>query len=394
MVTRLLVPAILLGAFAASWAAEAPPVPPPVAPATSPFPPRGKVIVAHTPESPRNGEGSFLVLNDGGLIYVYGAFTGLADTARSRIALVRSRDGGQTWSAPEILFEDPKVSLLHPSLVRLPGGGVGLAHSRLWGATRAVKIFRYSNDEAKTWSDEIPISDGSFGYMTGAHDRLLRVGETRILNTVHAKIEIKGPARKLGTFVFASDDGGLTWQKMTSQPLTCTANPANLGESGYLETSIAPLDGGELLMLGRTTSGYAYESRSKDAGRTWSEPVQSALTNPVAPVRLVRVPGSKAVVALKNAGVDPKSGWHGGERRILCSVVSQDGGRTWGRYREIEHGDAAMWYDYPAACWTGDTLHVAYRSTVVDKGSKAIDVRYVRLSKAWIMGDPGDDQAE
>lgn len=357
--------------------------------AAPPASPRGKVIVAHTPESPRNGEGSFLLLNDGQLIYVYGSFTGMGDTARSRIAVIRSRDGGGTWSAPEILLEDSKVSLLHPSLVRLPGGGVGLAHSKLWSAGRAVKVFRHSSDEARTWSDETPVSDGSFGYMTGAHDRLIRVGQTRVLNTVHAKIEIDGPRRRLGTFVFASDDGGLTWQKKTPHPLTCSDNPAGLAESGYLETSIVETDGGELLMFGRTTTGCAWESRSRDAGETWSEPVPSSLPNPVAPVRLTRVPGAKTIVALHNAGVDLASGWHGGARLVLAAQVSDDGGRTWGRCREIEHSTDGTWYDYPAACWVGDTLHVAYRSISRAKGNEFIDVRYVRLAKAWLMGaDP------
>jgi len=383
--------AAALAAQGAAQAAEAPTG----TPVTPPFPPRGKVIVAHTRESPRNGEGAFLPLADGQLMYVYGSFTGMSDTSRSRIAAVRSPDGGDTWSQPEILFQDANVSLLHPSLVRLPDGGVGLAHSKLWSATKAAKVFRRSADEGRTWSDEIPVSDGSFGYMTGAHDRFIRVGERRILNTVHAKMEISGASRKLGTFVFFSEDGGLTWRKTPQQPLTCGSNPANLSESGYSETSIVELAGGELLMLGRTTTGWAWESRSSDAGRTWSQPVQSSLPNPVAPVRLTRVPGTATVLAIHNAGVDLRSGWHGGVRTVLAARTSADGGRTWPGYREIEHSaEASTWYDYPAAYWTGDTLHVAYRSSGSDKAGRFMEVRYVRLPKSWFLQEVQREAAE
>ena len=354
--------------------------------------PRGKVIAAHTAEAPRAGEGSFLLLNDGTLIYVYGSFTGMGDTSRSRIGIVRSRDNGDAWSAPQILFEDPEVSLLHPSLVRLPGGGVGLAYSRLWGATKAAKFFRYSKDEGKTWSAEVPVSDGSFGYMTGAHDRLIRVGRQRIINTVHAKIVIKGSSRQLGTFIFASDDDGLTWHNKTPRPLTTTANPSNLPESGFLETSIVELDGGELYMVGRTTSGWLYESRSKDAGDTWSEPAQSPLANPAAPARLTRIPGTSTVVVLRNAGVDLSGGaWHGGARLVLSTQTSDDGGRTWGHYRELEHSLDGTWYDYPSVYWVGDMLHVAYRS--ISQSPRFSDVRYQRVPKAWLTEDASTVEA-
>lgn len=380
----LLAPAVVRGEEAAP-AVKAPEAAPaakaPAAKAKDTTPPRGRMIVPHTKESPRNGEGTFLTLAGGELAYVYGAFTGMGDTDRSRLGVIRSKDGGDTWSEPAILMEDAGVSLLHPSLVRLAGGGIGLGYSKLTNSTKAVKVFRYSKDEMKTWSDEIPISDGSYGYMTGAHDRMLLVGGKRIVNTVHAKIPGGAKGRALGTFVFTSDDEGLTWQKRPAELLRAPAPEGSQGEGGFYETSIAEAPGGELLQVGRTNTGYMFESRSKDAGTTWSAPEKTTVLNPVAPARVTRVPGSDALVLLRNWDPNLKPGAHG-SRTTLVLQVSRDGGRTWTEPRIIEKTGASR-FDYPCAYWTGDTLHVAYRAFI-----RGCDVYYQRFTKAEVLEAP------
>jgi len=130
--------------------------------------------------------------------------------------------------------------------------------------------------------------------------------------------------------------------------------------------------------------------RSADGGDTWSPPARTPLANPSAPARLERIPGTDALVVLRNLDVDPASGWHGGPRVRLASQVSRDDGRSWSAPRVLECTGDGAWYDYPAAFWTGDVLHVAYRASGREAGRGVVDVRYLRLAKAWLLEGEGD----
>ncbi len=355
----------------------------------------GELIVSHSAGIPRVDVGSFLEM-DGGLSLFLGSFTGTKDVSRSRIARVTSMDGGKTWSSPAILFEEPDVSLLHPALVRMKSGEIGLAYSKLRGGNQAAKVFRYSRNEGKSWSDEIPLSDGSISYMTGASDRLYRLSNDRLVSLVHGKLVNVGGSKEengrsgLGTDVFISDDNGRSWHKSNAKTLTVNENPfaAEVHEYGFWETGMVECAKGKLLMIGRTATGWAYQSRSDDFGSTWSEPARfRALRNPEAPVYLTMIPGSNDILMLYNPIVDVASGWHLGPRTILAAQISSDQGRTWHGYRELAYSTAGQWFCYPCARWVGNTLHVAYHHWT-DFGTSrfVIDTRYQKLSKEVLEG--------
>ena len=152
------------------------------------------------------------------------------------------------------------------------------------------------------------------------------------------------------------------------------------------ETCIVEHAPGKLLMVLHTLRGWLYQSRSEDDGRTWSRPVRSSVANPRAPARLEKIPGTGAILMVHNPHVSGE-GWHKGARVVLAARTSRDGGRTWSDPRQIEHTGAGTWYDYPSVYWTGDVLHLAYRSVPRGgKGPKRVDVRYQRLNKAWLLG--------
>lgn len=55
--------------------------------------------------NPRNSEGSFARLEDGTILFAYNQYSGdnWHDHQPSDIALIRSKDEGETWSEPEII---------------------------------------------------------------------------------------------------------------------------------------------------------------------------------------------------------------------------------------------------------------------------------------------------
>ncbi len=352
--------------------------------------PKGRLIIAHSKEVPRTDVGSFLKLRGGELILMFGSFTGIRDTDRSRLGMVVSKDDGNIWGEPRILFQDSDVSFLHPALARMGNGEIGLAYSKLWDGSRAVKVFRHSADEGRTWSDEIPISDGGYGYMTGASDRLYRLSNNRLVNLVHGKITVTGGTKtsngrsRLGTDVFVSDDNGRTWRKTTPQTLRVDENPTNYTEHGFWESSLVEHAPGKLLQIGRTANGWAYETRSDDYGSTWTQPTRCpAFRNPLAPVHITMIPGTKNMLLLFNPIVEPKPRNLGGDRWILAAQISSDGGRTWRGYRELEYPGHTDWICYPCMYWVGDTPHVAYHYwNGGNTMTRTHDTRYQRLTKA------------
>ena len=322
-------------------------------------------IVRATEEAKRNGEASLITLKDGSLLLLYGAHSKPGDWDRGEIRQIRSRDGGKTWSEPETVFSDPKRSLFQCSLARLPSGDLGLTHSSLADGTDAIKVFRRSSDEGKTWSEPIVISDKAHAYTTGPWDKLYVLESGRLLALLHCNLKPNttkqgGP---LGSYAVYSDDDGKTWSRSPAADVLHVAdNPHRAHEWGFWEPALVEHAPGKLLMLGRTPNGWFWESRSADNGTTWSMPVKTAVPNPVAPPVLTRVPGTDTLVLIQNPEVDLKSGWHGGPRRALAFRTSTDGGRTWSEPTDLYRAtEKDLWVDYPAIRWIDGNLHMVWR---------------------------------
>ena len=322
-------------------------------------------IVRATEEAKRNGEASFIPLKDGSLLLLYGAHSKPGDWDRGEIRQIRSRDGGKTWSEPETVFSDPKRSLFQCSLARLPSGDLGLTHSSLANGTDAIKVFRRSSDDGKTWSEPIIISDKAHAYTTGPWDKLYVLESGRVLALLHCNLKPNttkqgGP---LGSYAVYSDDDGKTWSRSpANEVLRVADNPYRAHEWGFWEPALVEHAPGKLLMLGRTPNGWLWESRSADNGTTWSMPVKTAVPNPVAPPVLTRVPGTDTLVLIQNPEVDLKSGWHGGPRRALAFRTSTDGGRTWSEPTDLYRAtEKDLWVDYPAIRWIDGNLHMVWR---------------------------------
>ncbi len=323
------------------------------------------VIVPHSKEAARNGEASVVELRDGSLLLMYGAHQKAGDWDRGEIRQLRSRDEGKTWSAPETVFSDAKRSLFQIAFARLANGDLGLTHTSLANGRDAFKVFRRSTDEGQTWSEPLKISDDSHDYTTGPWDRLYVLASGRVIALLHCnmKPDAKKQGGPLGTYAVLSDDHGKTWSRSPLKDvLHVPDNPLKKHEWGFWEPALVEHAPGKLLMLGRTTTGWLWESRSEDNGTTWSAPVQSSVPNPVAPPVLTRVPGTETLVLILNPDVKLNDNWHGGERLALAFRTSKDSGRTWSAPTDIYRApNNKLWVDYPAVRWIKGQLHLVWR---------------------------------
>jgi len=168
--------------------------------------------------------------------------------------MIRSTDGGVTWSAR------------YPSIVNSPHGPIQLADGRLlyagvelWTGKRGVGVCE-SLDDGQTWRwlTEIPARPGDDAKQY--HElHAAEIGEGRIL--VHIRNHNKPNAGE--TLQTESTDGGKTWSV-----------PRAIGVWG-LPSFLLRLRGGELLMTyGHRRQPLGNQARlSTDHGRTWSEPM-------------------------------------------------------------------------------------------------------------------------
>lgn len=297
---------------------------------------RGREIAPVSRPNPRNGEGAFIRLRNGHLLYAYSRYDGPGDLDPSSVAFRTSADAGRTWGGERVVLSDGRHTVGHPGLVRLADGRIGLSYMVIKARNDAKTCFRTSRDEGATWSAAVAISDGLYGYITAPHDSLRLYAKGRLVQVCHGR-----DGRRLRTLIYTSDDGGTAWVRRTKAGLIAPGK-------GLWEGSIARLPrAGHLLLYGRTDNDWFWESRSADNGTTWSKPVRSALRNPQAPAKLYNVPGSKAIVLLQNPYVSGEGKWPNGERWILASMVTTDGGRTWHGYRQLEYTSHDEWYHYP-----------------------------------------------
>ncbi len=332
---------------------------------TPPTPGPSHVIVPHSKEAARNGEASLIELRECSLLLMYGAHQKSGDWDRGEIRQMRSRDGGKTWPAPETVFSDAKRSLFQLSFARLTNGDLGLTHTSLANGRDAFKVFRRSTDDGQSWSEPLKISDASHEYTTGPWDKLYVLASGRVIALLHCnmKPDAKKQGGPLGVYTVYSDDHGKTWTRSPlKEVLHVPDNPLKKHEWGFWEPSLVEHAPGKLLMLGRTTTGWLWESRSEDSGSTWSAPVQSSVLNPVAPPVLTHVPGTDTLVLIHNPDVKLSDSWHGGERLALAFRTSHDGGRTWSAATDIYRApNNQLWVDYPAVRWIKGQLHLVWR---------------------------------
>lgn len=168
--------------------------------------------------------------------------------------MLRSTDGGLTWSVP---YRVPVKSPKGP--VRLSGGRLLFAGDVMPSTPHRVGVYA-SSDDGLTWKElgPIPVRPGDDGAQY-YEPHAVETADGRIL--VHLRNH--NPANHRETLQCESADGGMTWTV-----------PRPIGVWG-LPSHLLRLAGGRLLM----SYGYRRPPRgnharlSEDHGRTWSEAI-------------------------------------------------------------------------------------------------------------------------
>ena len=305
---------------------------------------------------------SMIELSDGSLLEVSGASGST------------SNDGGETWSEPTPLMQtdgsEMDGSLRH--VARLKSGRIGGFWSepdRDGGTERQYKQsewFRVSEDDGKTWSSPFRVSEPYNNAVI--HNEAAITGNGRIVAAAYNLVgrTLRGGALGIGptaramfgdqvasagahgyehffTYCWAyySDDEGETWQTNEGKgkwgaggELFVTLDYSGGGHWRCNEPAIAEVSPDHLLMLMRTPLGRFYQSWSADNGTTWSHPEPSALATALAPAAMTRLPETGDLLVIWNQA-SPDEIEKGFQRHRLSAAISQDGGATWLRSRNV-----------------------------------------------------------
>jgi sialidase-1 len=268
-----------------------------------------------------------------------------ADSGDIDLVVKRSRDGGRSWSAMQVIGDNGPNTFGNPCpVVDRSTGTIWLLSTQNAGSdkeaaivdvtskgTRTVWVMK-SVDDGETWSEPREIT----GQVKRADWTWYATGPGVGIQTRSGRLVIPANHSEAGTkasrsHLFYSDDHGATWQ------LGAVSDP------GTNESQVAELSDGRLMLNMRNHPpkpvNYRMIAISRDAGQTLSaaEP-DSTLVEPPAQASLVSVPPAS------NGG---RAGWllfanpAAATRTRMTVRLSRDNGATWNAGRVVHEGPSA-----------------------------------------------------
>lgn len=271
------------------------------------------------------GGGQFPVLTltqDGACVAVLRGGAGHLGLA-GRVEIVRSLDGGQTWTPPAIVADSERDDR-NPALGTSPDGTLLLAYHRMncydeqgryvpdrfagrYGDAIEVVTTR-STDGGLTWEAPTPLAipDLSYGSPFG---KIVCLADGTALMAVYRRDAAHGSSTQgYESWLVRSTDDGRSW-----------GAPARIA-TGYNETGLLALPDGTVLaaLRGDAPGDHLAVARSTDGGGAWSAPRQ--LTGPRQhPADLVLLADGSVLLTYGNRNPPYR----------VEGRVSRDGGATW-----------------------------------------------------------------
>jgi sialidase-1 len=306
---------------------------------------------------------------DGELLVVYSGGRDAHVCPFGRVELMRSRDGGRTWSWPEVLLDSP-IDDRDSGVLETPAGSLlvttftSLAYEAALQAASGwapEKLARWqaanlrttpeqrralldtwmlrSTDRGMTWSApyRVPVNS-PHGPTALADGRLLYAGK-----------QLWRPGQKVG--VCDSSDDGKTWRWLSEIP----ARPGDSATQYHELHAVQAADGRVVVQIRNENPqnrGETLQTESRDGGRTWTTPHAIGVWG--LPSQLLRLRDGRLLMSY-------------GYRRAPFgnqARVSSDHGATWSDAMPISDDGAGGDLGYPTTAELdgGEFLTIWYES--------------------------------
>ena len=281
--------------------------------------------------NPRNGEGSFIRLKNGNILYAYTQYYGKEcdDHATARIAATISEDEGESWRDAGAFIEkdDDALNIMSVSLLRMNNGDLGVFYLRKFMSGDNLVCVPYlarSSDEGESFGKPVRCIEED-GYFVVNNDRVITLGSGRHLLSFayHGKCGLHALPGVLGTCY--SDDDGQTW-KLSKETFCSPYNDCvRLQEPGLYE-----LGDGRVWMWCRTAYGHQYQCFSDDGGESFGAITPAfRFTSPDSPMQVRNVGKYTASIFNPlpfNCLRNDKESWKSPKRTpFVCAICSDRG---------------------------------------------------------------------
>jgi hypothetical protein len=278
-----------------------------------------------------------------------------------RIAMLVSRDDGESWGDEQILCTPPGGDdYRDPSITELASGKLILTFyswdSRGQGSNGKDGCFvlvSSSRDHGRTWSRPRAVPADPFDFMTTT-EHCVQLPGGRVLMPVHS-----GSCKRTsnGGSVLCSDDQGETWRYLSTIHEFYRAPRAGW----FGETAIVRTRRGKLVAVMRSDRGMV-QSVSRDDGVTWGESRYLAGTSPETQPSLSRLSDGRLLLCYGDRGPLPRLKAYD---YSIVARVSVDEGISWDAPIVLAHGLEHWDMGYPTTVEVGGNklVTVFWRST-------------------------------
>jgi len=291
------------------------------------------------------------------VVWVAGSREAARDTA---IVASRRRKNETTWSPPKTVADKADAGDANPTIFVDDRGAAWLFHVELFGEGNLCLsrvVVQTSGDGGETWT----ASHKSF-------EAICTLVKNKPIITRTGRWILPAYQEAIYQSQFwLSDDRGQTWQ--AAAPLLTLPN-------NNLQPAVVELADGSLysLMRNGAGTGFTWEGRSTDCGKTWKLAERHDLPNPGSGIDLIRLADGRVLLAHNPSKK---------ERTPLSVSVSADDGRTWSSPKTIESGPPQL--SYPSLIQTHDgMIHLVY-------SHQLSHIQHASFNTAW-LSSPAADQ--